>query len=361
MSSESGSSDDFGEAPADPDRRELSIEPEPILLQVLPQGSRFRLARWLPRDAAIAVLLAIFVSGAGYVISSKIITAIPYAILIAIGAVLEFGVLLAFPLWMVRRRRDPKYLDARSKRSLFKEFLLAVPATIGVLICVVMTAACAQFVLTAVGHSVETPQEFWGQKSPGALVAIAVLAVTMAPLVEEIFFRGYLYNSLRSVFPTWLAMIAQAFLFGLGHVYEPLGVVVTFVIGLALAMVYEWRKTLVAPVFVHCMWNTFVAVVVAITIWPSVVNAPMIGVTFSPQATGQAVVDQILPGSPAEQADIRPGDVILTYDGIDVTDNTQIIRLVRKAKVGDQVSLEILRGEERMRKRVTLRSRADVE
>ena len=41
------------------------------------------------------------------------------------------------------------------------------------------------------------------------------------------------------------------------------------------------------------------------------------------------MVDNVLPGSPAEKADIRQGDVIVKYNGRDVTDGIQLIRLVR--------------------------------
>ena len=69
------------------------------------------------------------------------------------------------------------------------------------------------------------------------VVALMAIAVTVAPVVEEIFFRGFLYNTLRRVCPTWLAVIVQACLFGICHFYEPLGVVATFVIGLLLALI----------------------------------------------------------------------------------------------------------------------------
>ena len=99
-------------------------------------------------------------------------------------------------------------------------------------------------------------------------IRLLLLAVAVAPLVEEIYFRGFLYNSLRAVCPAWIAVFLQALLFGLGHVDEPLGVIVTFVIGLLFAAIYEWRKTLLATVFVHGIYNlivmgAFVAVVMA--------------------------------------------------------------------------------------------------
>ena len=77
------------------------------------------------------------------------------------------------------------------------------------------------------------------------IIPLAVMAVAVAPIVEEVFFRGFLYNTLRTVCPLWLATVLQAAFFGCGHLYEPLGVVVTFAIGLLLAGIYEWAQNVV--------------------------------------------------------------------------------------------------------------------
>lgn len=335
------------------------VEPEPILLELVPEGSHFRRAQWLPRDAAAGVVVALVVAGIIYAGSLGIFTRLPVIAVAALNGVLELGVLLAFPLWLLRKRSVP-YPGPRPPRRLMTEILLAIPVTIGVLILVAIVANLAQFVLKSFDRPPDTPMDFWGRMSPRAMLPIAVLAVAIAPVVEEIFFRGFLYNALRRVCPAWIAIIAQALLFGLGHVYEPLGVVVTFVIGLVLAAIYEWRKTLLAPMLVHCMWNSIVMLFVAIMV-TNTAHAPMIGVTFSPEAGGPAVVEQVLPGSPAEEAGIQPGDVIESYDGRDVTDSKQLIGLVREGRVGDEVTLKILRGQTRIKLQVTLRSRGEVE
>ncbi len=101
--------------------------------------------------------------------------------------------------------------------------------------------------------------------------------------------------------------------------------------------------------------GAFVAVVMANG------KAPMIGVAFRPHAEGPAIVNNVLPGSPAEKADIRPGDVIVKYNGRDVTDGIQLIRLVRAGRVGDKVLVEITRAGKRLEKQLILRSCADVE
>jgi membrane protease YdiL (CAAX protease family) len=348
------------------------IEPEPIppwpasepeLPPPPPQplkGSRFRRALWLPGDAALASMLALLMAGAVFGSSQGMFEGVPKPIMFVLGGVMEFGVMLAIPLWLLRRRTDPALVGPRPRRSVIKEFLLAIPSTIAVLFSTGVVVYAVQLVLMRLGHPPESALDYWGEKSERSLVPLILLATIVAPIVEEIFFRGFLYNSLRTVFPAWLAAIGQALLFGAGHIYEPLGIFATFVIGLMLATIYEWRKTLLTPMIVHCMYNSLVMVVIATTIMANA-NGPIIGVGFARDDSGGAVVELVVPGGPAEKAGIQPGDVIVKYDGHDVTDSKQLTKLIRAGKVGDKVEIEVTRSDERMTMHLELRSRKEIE
>jgi hypothetical protein len=186
---------------------------------------------------------------------------------------------------------------------------------------------------------------------------VAVTAVTIGPVAEEVFFRGFLYNALGRVCPIGVAVCLQAVLFAAAHRYEaPVIRVLTVCLGLALAGLYEWRRTLVAPVFVHAMWNciSVIALVAAIA-----VNAktPFLGVHGTQDAQGQFVVDKVFSHTGAETADLRPGDVILSYNTVAVNDFPQLVGLVRAGTVGDMVCIEVVRAGTRLEKRVRLGSR----
>jgi len=58
-------------------------------------------------------------------------------------------------------------------------------------------------------------------------------------------------------------IVLSAFIFAIGHGYEgTAGVVTVGVMGLAFALVYLWRRSLVAPMIMHCLVD-FVSIVVA--------------------------------------------------------------------------------------------------
>ncbi len=64
-----------------------------------------------------------------------------------------------------------------------------------------------------------------------------------------------------------------------------------------------------------------------------------------PPTSGEAVVvDQIVPGSPAEDAHLEKGDVIRKFDGHEVKSFTDLRNFVSQADLNKKVELEIVRG-----------------
>ena len=90
-----------------------------------------------------------------------------------------------------------------------------------------------------------------------AVVLVAVVAVS-----EEIIFRGYLLLRLSHLMRgLGGAALLSAAIFSIGHGYEgAAGVVTVGAIGLMLALVYLWRRSLVAPIVMHFLLD-FLAIV----------------------------------------------------------------------------------------------------
>jgi hypothetical protein len=91
-----------------------------------------------------------------------------------------------------------------------------------------------------------------------------------------------------------------------------------------------------------------------------VVEQAALGVTFNQNLSGGAHVSQIVPGSPAEQAGLLPGDVFVAINGGPVTSHQEVIGLVAQSRVGDTLQIEFLRGGQRMTVNVVLGPRAQV-
>jgi serine protease Do len=63
-----------------------------------------------------------------------------------------------------------------------------------------------------------------------------------------------------------------------------------------------------------------------------------------PPPTGEVEVDEIVPGSPAEDAHLQKGDLIRKFDGHDVKSFNDLRTLVSQADLNKKVDLEIVRG-----------------
>ncbi|MCL2808305.1 MAG: trypsin-like peptidase domain-containing protein [Coriobacteriia bacterium] len=72
-----------------------------------------------------------------------------------------------------------------------------------------------------------------------------------------------------------------------------------------------------------------------------------------------AYVDSIQPGSPAERAGLRTGDVIVSIDDTSINTSAELIIEVRGYSIGDTVTLEINRGGQMLTVEVVLGSTAD--
>lgn len=88
----------------------------------------------------------------------------------------------------------------------------------------------------------------------GLVALLAVTLVVLAPVCEEIFFRGYLYPALRNRMSKQPAMIINGALFAAAH-FEIVGFLPRFLLGWGLCYIYERNKTLGGPMTAHALYN----------------------------------------------------------------------------------------------------------
>lgn len=88
-------------------------------------------------------------------------------------------------------------------------------------------------------------------------IGMAVAAVIIAPICEEILFRGVLYGWLRGRWPAAAALPVSAAVFATAHILPPL-MVETFLIGLVLSWLYERTGSLLPAIVMHMAFNGIV-------------------------------------------------------------------------------------------------------
>jgi membrane protease YdiL (CAAX protease family) len=96
----------------------------------------------------------------------------------------------------------------------------------------------------------------------GAALACIALAF-VGPVVEELLFRGLLTAAFRRRFGPIRTALLTAALFALAHVL-PRVIPPVFILGLALAFVYERVGSTIPGMLIHCLYNG-IAVAAALT------------------------------------------------------------------------------------------------
>ena len=91
-------------------------------------------------------------------------------------------------------------------------------------------------------------------KDPLVLGAVAVVACVGAPLAEEVVFRGYIYAAVKRFTNIPFAVIFSGLLFGAVH-GNLLALLPLTVLGIILALAYEYTGSLWAPIVIHFCFN----------------------------------------------------------------------------------------------------------
>lgn len=121
--------------------------------------------------------------------------------------------------------------------------------------------------LQAVAHFLPIPKDlpidtFF--RTPAEAWALGIMSMTIAPLMEELFFRGFLYpvlaRGLGVPFAIFLTALAFAALHGAQLSFSWGPVLVIFLVGLVLTMVRAKKDSVAAGVLIHMAYNGTITV-----------------------------------------------------------------------------------------------------
>ena len=98
-----------------------------------------------------------------------------------------------------------------------------------------------------------------------SVLIFATMAVFVAPFVEEVFFRGFIYPAIANKYGVIVSAVLTSILFGLAHIVAA-NAIIAFFIGLILVYVYHQTTNLLAPILVHSAFNQISVIIIMVSL-----------------------------------------------------------------------------------------------
>ncbi len=157
--------------------------------------------------------------------------------------------MIAPPLLIMKRYGSPWVLLGLNRASAF--MLLQVIFMLGISFCSMIIWG---LILLPFGIQAQEPVVPLFGRGVNGFISAFVVAAIIAPLVEEIVFRGFLFRGLASRYSLGIAVVVSGIIFGGIHL-QLFAFPVLFLLGVLLALLYKITGSLWAPILMHFCIN----------------------------------------------------------------------------------------------------------
>ncbi|MDD5495805.1 MAG: CPBP family intramembrane metalloprotease [Candidatus Omnitrophica bacterium] len=129
-------------------------------------------------------------------------------------------------------------------------YIAAVPALIGTLVVIIFIINITKYV----PEKQAVVEMFMKEKNTAFLIYSGIFTSLIGPLIEELFFRGFMYSAFKKYIGIFWAMLFTSVVFAVLHT-NVVGFVPIVILGMLLAYLYEKTGSLVSSVTVHVIHN----------------------------------------------------------------------------------------------------------
>jgi len=183
-----------------------------------------------------------------------------FALLLNIGLQFFFAGLAV--MIMFRRSRPVQWLGLAWKQ--WPWVFLIAPATVVATWAVFAGLFSAGYMDLMESLGVEKVQDtvaiLQQEKDLRILILMAFTAAIVAPVCEEVVFRGYIYPVAKKFSGPWVAGFCSALVFSAAH-GSMSALLPLFILGMVLVALYEFTGSIWAPIAVHFLFNSATVVV----------------------------------------------------------------------------------------------------
>ncbi len=223
-------------------------------------------AKWGFTEVAKASILVVFIgivlNGAGFVLHRILQVKINANFFMVFHTTVLDLAALYFMIHFVRQKEGMGRLvfGVRAPEGWFREIFMGIKSYFAVipyflLALVLLLLFISRWAYEPPPHPLVGVFVQEAERAPWIVIYSLALACFVGPVVEEVFFRGFLYPVVRKQIGIQWAMVVTAVLFALIH-ENLFSFLPIFILGLALAYLYEKRGNLLACIALHIFHNT---------------------------------------------------------------------------------------------------------
>jgi len=183
-----------------------------------------------------------------------------YAFGLFIGALFPVVLcLILFAYMKMLRRMDPKEMFGIRSVPVTRAFKLGFVWYLGALLFMAVTTFLVYTFLLDGKMPDDSKQElvrlFHESDNIFLRGVIMLAAMVLAPITEEVLFRGFFYGVTKRYTERWFAILFTSMMFAAVHNHVG-SLLPLFLLGIGFAVAYEATGSLLVPIFMHLFFNT---------------------------------------------------------------------------------------------------------
>lgn len=222
-----------------------------------------------PKWGVIESVLTLVVGHAAAIFVTIVIVIFISAVLAITGSELDlrndiltnFGLLVISNLVILAvivgyaRLKGNRLSDLGLRPAKLSGYLWVIPATLAYVFLVTVVFAVLPFIFPQLDLNQNQDIPFIDARGTFEMIVAFIALIIVAPVAEEIIYRGWLFGGLKKRLGVPLAMVLSSIGFALVH--GQINVMIdTFVLGLILAWLYYYTKSIWPAVVLHALKNS---------------------------------------------------------------------------------------------------------
>ncbi len=225
--------------------------------------------KWGVWDVAKVMILFLFFAYMVIIIESALLKVLPFLKDDNIRMILNTTVLdtliVVFILYFAVGHYKEKIASlGLSLKNFMKNVLCGITAYVALVPVLVAILAAIAFISNMINYVPEKQavvELFLKEKDARFLFYTSIFAAVVGPIIEELFFRGFMYSAFKKYVGVIGAMFITAVMFAALHAHA-VGFIPIVALGLLLAYLYEKTGTLVSSITVHVIHNVAMVLLV---------------------------------------------------------------------------------------------------